>query len=93
MADGELGFLGLTHNPFVAESSDFFEGGDRKTHLEQVRHLGQWTRHVILVTGPLGVGKTTLYRQLSMTLRIWLKLANQCCERHSSRKRLLKLSM
>ena len=68
MADGELGFLGLTHNPFVAESSDFFEGGDRKTHLEQVRHLGQWTRHVILVTGPLGVGKTTLYRQLSMTL-------------------------
>jgi len=75
MADGELGFLGLTHNPFVAESSDFFEGGDRKTHLEQVRHLGQWTRHVILVTGPLGVGKTTLYRQLSMTLEPRVKAA------------------
>ena len=75
MADGELGFLGLTHNPFVSESSDFFEGGDRKTHLEQVRHLGQWTRHVILVTGPLGVGKTTLYRQLSMTLEPRVKAA------------------
>ena len=75
MADGELGFLGLTHNPFVAESTDFFEGGDRKTHLERIRHLGQWTRHVILVTGPLGVGKTTLYRQLSMTLEPRVKAA------------------
>lgn len=75
MADGELGFLGLTHNPFVSESNDFFEGGDRKTHLEQVRHLGQWTRRVILVTGPLGVGKTTLYRQLSMTLEPRVKAA------------------
>jgi hypothetical protein len=28
-----------------------------------------------------------------MTLRMWLRLANQCCDRHSSRKRLLKLSM
>ncbi len=75
MADGELGFLGLTHNPFVSESGDFFEGGDRKTHLEQVRHLRQWTRHVTLVTGPLGVGKTTLYRQVSMTLEPRVKAA------------------
>jgi hypothetical protein len=28
-----------------------------------------------------------------MTLRMWLRLVNQCCDRHSSRKRLLMLSM
>ena len=75
MADGEQGFLGLTHNPFTTESNDFFEGGDRRTHLEQLRHLTQWPRRVMLVTGPLGVGKTTLYRQLSMTLEPRVKAA------------------
>ncbi len=68
MAEGEHGFLGLTHNPFTDTSDDFFEGADRKLRLDQLRHLTQWSRDVMLVTGPQGVGKTMLYRQLSKTL-------------------------
>ncbi|MEZ5595422.1 MAG: AAA family ATPase [Pseudomonadales bacterium] len=69
MADGELGFLGLTHNPFLQEESkDFFEGGDRKTHLELLRTLSHWSRKIMVVTGSLGVGKTTLFRQVCSTL-------------------------
>jgi DamX protein len=68
MAEGEHGFLGLTHNPFTDTGDDFFEGADRKVRLDQLRHLTQWSRDVMLVTGPQGVGKTMLYRQLSKTL-------------------------
>lgn len=53
----------------------FFDRGDRRTHLEQLRHLSQWTRRVLLVTGPRGVGKSTLYRQLSATLEPRAKAA------------------
>ena len=75
MADGEHGFLGLTHNPFTEESDAFFPGGDRQTHLDQLRHLSQWSRRVLIVTGPEGVGKTMLFRQLSMTLEPRVKAA------------------
>ncbi len=75
MTDGEHGFLGLTHNPFASEDTSFFEGGDRKTNLEQLRHIAQWSRRTTLVTGSLGVGKSTLYRQLSMTLEPGVKAA------------------
>ncbi|MEM7077253.1 MAG: AAA family ATPase [Pseudomonadota bacterium] len=61
-------FLGLTHNPFVPPHEGFFAGGDRKTHLDHLRHLSQWSRRVLAVTGPYGMGKTTLYRQLSNNL-------------------------
>lgn len=53
----------------------FFDRGDRRTHLEQLRHLSQWSRRVLLVTGPRGVGKSTLYRQLSATLEPRAKAA------------------
>lgn len=58
-----------------AAAQGFFERGDRRTHLEQLRHLSQWSRRVLLVTGPRDVGKTTLYRQLSATLEPRAKAA------------------
>lgn len=36
--------------------------------LEQLRHLSRWTRRLLVVTGPRGIGKTTLYRALSANL-------------------------
>ena len=68
-------FLGLTHNPFVEPQKGFFERGGRKTHLEQLRHLSEWSRRVLLVTGAEGVGKTTLYRELAATLEPRVKAA------------------
>ncbi|MEQ8857095.1 MAG: AAA family ATPase [Pseudomonadales bacterium] len=60
---------------FAAPVSAFFEGGDRRSHLEQLRHLSQWSRRVLLVTGPRGVGKSALYRQLSASLEPRAKAA------------------
>jgi len=65
----------MTHNPFAHPSEGFFERGDRKTHLEQLRHLSQWSRRVLLVTGPHDAGKSVLYRQLSATLEPRAKAA------------------
>lgn len=71
----ERNFLGLTHNPFVEPQRGFFERGGRKTYLEQLRHLSEWSRRVLLVTGAEGVGKTTLYRELAATLEPRVKAA------------------
>ncbi len=67
--------LGLARNPFVSPAPGFFEGGDRKTHLEQLRHLSQWSRRVLLVTGPHDAGKSVLYRRLSASLEPRAKAA------------------
>ncbi len=75
VAEGERAFLGLTHNPFVEPHRGFFDRGGRKTNLEQLRHLSEWSRRVLLVTGPEGVGKTTLYRELTATLEARVKAA------------------
>ena len=75
MAERERGYLGMTHNPFAQPSEGFFERGERKAHLDQLRHLSQWTRRVLLVTGPQGAGKSTLYRQLSAGLESRAKAA------------------
>ncbi|MEM7096641.1 MAG: AAA family ATPase [Pseudomonadota bacterium] len=61
-------FLGLTHNPFVPPKEGFFSGADRKTHLEHLRHLSQWSRRILVVSGPFGIGKSTLFRELSANL-------------------------
>jgi len=75
MAENERSFLGLTHNPFVEPYRGFFDRSGRKTYLDQLRHLSQWSRRVLLVTGPQGVGKTTLYRELAATLEPRVKAA------------------
>ncbi len=61
-------FLGLTHNPFSPPREGFFSGADRKTHLDHLRHLSQWSRRVLVVTGPFGIGKSTLFKELSASL-------------------------
>jgi len=75
MAEGDRHFLGLTHNPFVPPQTGFFERGGRKKHLEQLRHLSEWSRRVLLITGPEGCGKTILYRELAATLEPRVKAA------------------
>ncbi len=75
MAEGDRPFLGLTHNPFIEPKQGFFEKGHRKTHVEQLRHLSEWSRRVLLVTGPDEVGKTSLYRELAATLEPSVKAA------------------
>ncbi len=61
-------FLGLTHNPFSPPREGFFDGADRRTHLDHLRHLSQWSRRVLVVTGPFGIGKSTLFKELSASL-------------------------
>lgn len=76
MAESDPTQAGLgTRQPFAAPGHGFFPGGGRKTHLEQLRHLSQWSRRVLVVTGPRGVGKSTLYRHLSATLEPRAKAA------------------
>ena len=61
-------FLELTHNPFAPPREGFFDGGDRKTHLDHVRHLSRWSQRVLVVTGPFGIGKSSLFKELSGNL-------------------------
>ena len=60
--------LELTHDPFLPPRHGFFEGADRKTHLDHLRHLSQWSRRVLVVSGAFGVGKSTLFKELSNNL-------------------------
>lgn len=61
-------FLGLTHNPFESPRDGFFPGADRQTHLEHLRHLSQWSRRILAVTGSAGIGKSSLFKELSSNL-------------------------
>ncbi|MFK7912857.1 MAG: AAA family ATPase [Pseudomonadales bacterium] len=55
-------------NPFAAASEEFFPGGQRKRLFDQLRHLSQWSRRALLVTGALGSGKTMLHTHLARAL-------------------------
>jgi DamX protein len=43
--------------------------------LDHLRHLSQWSRRILLVTGAYGIGKSTLYHELSNTLEAKAKAA------------------
>ncbi len=68
MSDSHWDYLGLGHNPFSDPQQEFFPGADRELLLNKVRTLDEWSRPVVAVTGPHGVGKTGLFRALSSSL-------------------------
>lgn len=68
MSESQWNYLGLTHNPFSDPQKEFFPGADRELLLGKVRRLSEWSRPVVAVTGPHGVGKTCLFRALSSSL-------------------------
>lgn len=68
VAMNQKSFLGLSHNPFTPPRQGFFAGADRKTHLDHLRHLSQWSRRILVVSGPFGIGKSSLFRELSSSL-------------------------
>ena len=68
-------FLDMTHNPFTPPREGFYTGADRQTHLDHIRHLSQWSRRILLVTGPFGIGKSTLFNELSNNLESNTKAA------------------
>jgi len=68
MSESQWNFLGLSHNPFSDPQKEFFPGADRELLLGKVRTLNEWSRPIVAVTGPHGVGKTCLFRALSSSL-------------------------
>jgi len=68
MSDTQWTYLGLSHNPFTEPRRDFFPGADRDSLLNKIRHLNRWSRRILAITGPHGVGKTTMFRSLSGSL-------------------------
>ncbi len=68
-------FLNLTHNPFEAPREGFYTGADRKTHLDHLRHLSQWSRRILVVSGAFGIGKSTLFQELSNNIEPKIKAA------------------
>ena len=68
MSDTQWTYLGLSHNPFTEPRREFFPGADRDSLLNKIRHLNRWSRRILAITGPHGVGKTTMFRSLSGSL-------------------------
>ena len=68
MNDSQWNYLGLSHNPFSDPQQESFPGADREPMLAKIRKLSTWSRPILAVTGPHGVGKTCLFRALSSSL-------------------------
>ena len=85
---------GLSVNPFddsanqrdissphlSADENPFFMGGDRRSVLDEVIHLSQFSHHLVSVLGEAGVGKTALVCQAVLELQE----TAQCCVLQSS---------
>ena len=78
---------GLAVDPFADkaisaddELSRFFMGGDRRSVLDEVSHLCQFSNNLVAVLGEAGVGKTALVQQLLIELND----TAQCCLIQSS---------
>ncbi len=69
MSESQWSYLGLSHNPFSEPRLEFFPGADRETQVSKIRHLNQWSRRILAITGPHGVGKTSMFRNLSSSLQ------------------------
>lgn len=54
--------LGLRFDPFdsIAGTSHFYPGGGRQELLDDLLHLNGFSRDIVAVTGPLGIGKSAL---------------------------------
>ena len=50
----------LRGNPFSSKNACFFDGAQRKHNLETIRHMAIFGDMVLLLTGELGSGKTSL---------------------------------
>jgi len=50
----------LRDDPFSSDNKCFFEGGQRKHNIETLRHLAIFGDMILLLTGDVGAGKTSL---------------------------------
>jgi len=53
-------FLDLTHNPFVAPHSGFFDGANRRISVQKMLAVDDWPAPVMVVSGSFGMGKTSM---------------------------------
>ena len=57
----------LSGDPFSVESTCFFEDAQRKHNIETLRHLAIFGDMVLLLTGEIGAGKTSLIERFVQT--------------------------
>ena len=64
----------LNEDPFSIENSCFFEDAQRKHNIETLRHLSIFGDMVLLLTGEIGAGKTSLIERFVQTHSSELKI-------------------
>jgi len=62
-----ISHFNLSGDPFSIESSCFFEDAQRKHNVETLRHLAIFGDMVLLLTGEIGAGKTSLIERFVQT--------------------------
>lgn len=62
-----ISHFNLNDDPFSIESSCFFEDAQRKHNIETLRHLAIFGDMVLLLTGEIGAGKTSLIERFVQT--------------------------
>ena len=64
-----ISHLELSGDPFSEENSCFFEDAQRKHNIETLRHLAIFGDMVLLLTGEIGAGKTSLIERFVLQER------------------------